>query len=204
MGYVKSKIRELVKESGSRNRAKKSAEQWFEMSKKKMNEKQVVVTRDKFQPGKIYVFRYDDPKYKATLEWWDRNPIVLALYAADTKNDLGINLNLLPIKVKEELLDLVYDRLEGSIKSNTIGNKANNAQRQQQLSLTYEAAKTFLERFGFDFAIRQYIPSRKANQAVVAYEKWPEMALCDFIDINGGTITQVQAMYRNHLRKKNI
>ena len=85
-----------------------------------------------------------------------------------------------------------------------MGNRANNAERQRHLSLTYTVAKSFLERFGFDFAIRQYIPSRKANQAVVAYEKWPEVALCDFIDINGGTITQVHAMYRNHLRKKNI
>ena len=203
MGYVKSKIRELVKESGGRNRAKKSSEQLFETSMKKIIEKQVVVTRDKFQPGKIYVFRYDDPKYKTTLEWWDRNPVVLALYA-EGENDLGINLNLLPVKIKEELLDFIYDRLEGLIKLNTMGNRANNAERQRHLSLTYTVAKSFLERFGFDFAIRQYIPSRKANQAVVAYEKWPEMALCDFIDINGGTITQVQAMYRNHLRKKNI
>lgn len=203
MGYVKGKIRELVKESGGRNKAKKFAEQWFETSKKKMNEKQVIVTRDKFQPGKIYVFRYDDPKYKTTLEWWDRNPVVLALYT-EGENDLGINLNLLPVKIKEQLLDFIYDRLEGLIKLNTMGNRANNAERQKHLSLTYTVAKSFLERFGFDFAIRQYIPSRKANQAVVAYEKWPEMALCDFIDINGGTISQVQAMYRNHLRKKNI
>jgi hypothetical protein len=203
MGHVKKRIKELVKESGGRNRAKKSAELWFETSRRKMNEKQVVFTRDKFQPGKIYVFRYDDPKYKNTLEWWDRNPVVLAIYSEE-ENDLGINLNLLPIKIKEELLDFIYDRLEGLIKLNTMGNRANNAERQRHLSLTYTVAKSFLERFGFDFAIRQYIPSRKANQAVVAYEKWPEVALCDFIDINGGTITQVHAMYRNHLRKKNI
>jgi len=203
MGYIKKTIRQLSKEAGSKRLARKEAETWFETSRKKMNEKAVAKTSARFLPGKIYVFRYDDPKYKDTLEWWDKNPVVLALNSKDS-NDLGINLNLLPIMVKEELLDFVYDRLEGSIKSKTMGTGANNAIAQGHLSLTYEGASAFLEQFGFDFAIRKYIPNRKANQAVVAYEEWPRITLCDFIDLNGATVGSIKWRFRNNLGKKNI
>ena len=203
MGYIKKNIRQLSKASGGKRLARKQAEDWFETSKKKMNEKSVVKTTSRFLPGKIYVFRYDDPKYKDKLEWWDMNPVVLALNSAES-NDLGINLNLLPIGVKEELLDFVYDRLQSSIKNQTMGVKSSNAAAQGYVSLTYDGAKSFLGRFGFDFAIRQYIPNRKSNQATIAYENWPEIALCDFIDLNGATIGSIQWRFRNHLKKKNI
>jgi len=203
MGYIKKTIKQLSKEAGGKRLARKQAEQWFKTSKKEMNEKAVAKTTTRFLPGKIYVFRYDDPKYKDALEWWDRNPVVLALSSKDS-NDLGINLNLLPVDVKEELLDFVYDRLEGSIKNKTMGSRAGNALAQGHITLTYDGASAFLERFGFDFAIRRYIPSRKANQAVVAYEEWPRITLCDFIDLNGASVGSIKSRFRNHLKKKNI
>lgn len=203
MGYIKRTIRQLSRDAGGKRLARREAEEWFETSRKKMNEKSVAKTATRFLPGKIYVFRYDDPKYKDSLEWWDRNPVVLALNSKDS-NDLGINLNLLPIMVKEELLDFVYDRLEGSIKNKTMGSSAGNAIAQGHITLTYEGASSFLERFGFDFAIRKYIPSRKANQAVVAYEEWPRITLCDFIDLNGATVGSIKWRFRNYLGKKNI
>jgi len=203
MGYIKKTIKQLSKDAGSKKLAMKQAENWFENSKKKINEKSVAKTTSRFLPGKIYVFRYNDPKYKDKLEWWDMNPVVLALDSNES-NDLGINLNLLPVNVKEELLDFIYDRLQGSIKGQTMGSKAGNAAAQGYVSLTYAGAKSFLDRFGFDFAIRQYIPNRKSNQATVAYENWPEMALCDFIDINGASIGSIKWRFRNHLKNKNI
>jgi len=203
MGYIKKTIRELSKSAGGKRLARREAEQWFEGSRKRLNEKAVVKTTARFLPGKIYVFRYDDPKYKDRLEWWDMNPVVLALDSKDS-NDIGINLNLLPVNIKEELLDFVYDRLQGSIKTQTMGVKSMNANAQGHISLTYEGAKAFLGRFGFDFAIRQYIPNRKANQAVVAYEYWPNIVLCDFADLNGTSIGSIKWRFRNYLRDKNI
>lgn len=202
MGYIKKTIKQLSRDAGGKRLARREAEEWFETSKKKMNEKSVAKTSTRFLPGKIYVFRYD-PKYKDTLEWWDRNPVVLALNSKDS-NDLGINLNLLPVVVKEELLDFVYDRLEGSIKNQTMGLNSGNALTQGHITLTYDGAAAFLERFGFDFAIRRYIPNRKNSQAVVAYEEWPRITLCDFIDLNGASAGSIKWRFRNHLRKKNI
>ena len=193
MGKVKKDIRGLSKDAGGKGRAKTAAESWFEDSKKSIREGAVQSTARRFRPGQIYVFRYDDPKYATE---WDRNPCVLALDPAGN-NDCGINLNLLPPNVKEELLDVVYERFQGYLKSQ----EGKPAKNQAPLSLSYEGAKGFLGEFGFDFAIRQYIPSRKAQQAVVSYEHWSRIALCDFLELEGKTIGAIRALFRNHLNK---
>jgi hypothetical protein len=152
-------------------------------------------------PGKIYVFRYDTPKTIQTLDWWDRNPIVLALDPVEG-NDCGINLNLLSVELKEQLLDMVYDRLQSEIKSQT--NRApKNAQAQSRLSMSYAGAKRMLDRYGFGFAVRQYIPQLKASQSVVAYENWAQIALCDFIELEGATVQQIRRQFANY-RRTNI
>ena len=193
MGQVKKDIRELSKDAGGRGRAKTAAESWFEDSKESIREGAVQSTARRFRPGQVYVFRYDDPKYATE---WDRNPCVLALDPAGN-NDCGINLNLLPPNVKEELLDVVYERFQGYLKSQ----EGKPAKNQAPLSLTYDGAKGFLGQFGFDFAIRQYIPSRKTKQAVVGYEHWSRIALIDFLQLEGMGVGKIRAMFRNHLNK---
>lgn len=193
MGQVKKDIRELSKDAGGKGRAKTAAESWFEDSKKSIREGAVQSTARRFRPGQVYVFRYDDPKYATE---WDRNPCVLALDPAGN-NDCGINLNLLPPNIKEELLDVVYERFQGYLKSQ----EGKPAKNQAPLSLSYDGAKGFLSQFGFDFAIRQYIPSRKTKQAVVGYEHWARIALIDFLQLEGMGVGKIRAMFRNHLNK---
>lgn len=193
MGEVKKGVRELAKDAGGRGKAVSEAESWFEDSKKSIREGAVQNTARRFRPGQVYVFRYDDPKYATE---WDRNPCVLALDPSGN-NDCGINLNLLPPNIKEELLDVVYERFQGYLKSQ----EGKPAKNQAPLSLSYEGAKGFLGEFGFDFAIRQYIPSRKTKQAVVGYEHWPRIALIDFLQLEGMGVGAIRAMFRNHLNK---
>ena len=200
MGFIKQEIRKLSKESGGKLLARVKAHIWFTKGKSNRTDKSVTATGQRFRAGKIYVFDYNTPKGIQTLEWWDKNPVVLALDPYKG-NDVGINLNLLPVSVKEELLDILYDRLQGQIKSQSNGNRASDALRQGQLSFRYEGAKAFLKRYGFDFAIRQYIPNLKTNQAVVSYENWARIALCDFIDLNGSTVGKIRYQFRKHLNK---
>jgi len=198
MGKIRSDIRQLSKSAGGKSRAAKEAEAWFDASKKSVREKAVSRDGRPFQPGKIYVFRYDNP---VVAEWWDSNPVVLALDRSDKGNDMGINLNMLPVKIKEDLLDFVYDQYEQYINGQTRGGGVENARAQSGLSLSYQGAKSFLQRYGFDFAIRQYKRNRKAQQVVVSYENWAKIVLCDFIELNGSSIGAIRAMFRNHLNK---
>jgi hypothetical protein len=193
MTRVRQDITELIKESGGRTRAKRAAESWYENGKKTAAEKSVQTTGGRFQPGKVYVFRYN-PKYANELLWYDANPVVLAL-DPDGNNDVGINLNLLPSDVKERLLDRIYDAYESEIKRESVGGKKNDARRQNQLSIRWEEAKDFLAIY--KFAIRQYIPGRKIGQAVVSYENWAKIVLCDFADLNGTTYVQLVNEFRN-------
>jgi hypothetical protein len=198
VGEIKNQIRKLSSEAGGKRLARNVAHAWFEDGKKKRKDKSVSTTGQKFKPGKIYVFDYKKPKTIERLEWWDMNPVVLALDPYNG-NDVGINLNLLPVRVKEDLLDIVYDRMRGQIEAQKSGRKAGDALRQGNIKLTYSGAKAFLEKYGFDFAIRQYIPSLKSGQAVVSYESWAKIALCDFIDLNGTTVTKIRYQFRKHL-----
>ena len=59
MSEVKKGIRELIKQSGGKAKAKSDAQDWFETSKKSIREGAVQNTATRMQPGKVYVFRYD-------------------------------------------------------------------------------------------------------------------------------------------------
>ena len=68
--------------------------------------------------------------------------------------------------------------------------------------MIYKDVKKFLVQFGFDYAIRQYVPQLKKNQQVVSYESWAKIALCDFQDLNGIGINEVKRAFQEHLKTR--
>lgn len=202
MGKIKKEIKDLSKEAGSKTKARRGAEKWFAEASKSIRDNTVAKHSKPFRVGMIHVFRYEKPKHIKTLEWWDMNPVVLAMDPHESGTDVGINLNLLPVQMKEDLLDMIYDRMAGQIKSKTGRSKENNALTQGEINLIYKDAVKFLKQFGFDFAIRQYIPQLKKNQKVVSYESWAKIALCDFQDLNGIGINEVKRQFREHLKAR--
>lgn len=202
MGYIKQRIAELSKEYGGKVRASIACMNWYDTGVKSKTQNEAKITRTRFQPGKIYVFKYD-PKYKKELPWFDANPVVLAIEQVNN-NDLGINLNLLPVPYKEKLLDELFTKMRIKVdKKETDEILKIDALKEKPLRITYDGIKAYLEKDGYEFALRQYIPSRKRNQAVVSYSKWPEIALCDFMDFNKTNVMKVRLMFKDYL-KKNI
>lgn len=197
MGYIKKRIAELSKEFGGKIRASAACMDWYEAGIKSKSQNEAKITRTRFQPGKIYVFKYF-PKYAKELPWFDQNPVVLAIEQVNN-NDLGINLNLLPVPYKERLLDELFTRMNIKVDKES----GINVLKEKPLRITYEGIKAYLEKDGYEFALRQYIPSRKRDQAVVSYSKWPEIALCDFMDFNKTNVMKVRLMFKDYL-KKNI
>jgi hypothetical protein len=86
--------------------------------------------------------------------------------------------------------------------NSTISEKKNPI-NEKPLRITYDGMKSYLEKYGCDFALRQYIPSRKKKQAVVSYSRWPEIALCNFIELNGTTLMAIRIQFKDYL-KRNI
>ena len=209
MGYIKDQIKDMFRDSGGYAKAKSIATNWFRDSLAARDALEAKPTRKRFEPGKIYVFKYENPITEEKLKWWDKAPVVLAL---DTKDhtDIGINLNLLPAKFRQAMLDAIYERMESKIKNATKGTRASDARKQPALlDLKYDNAKRFLDRYGFGFAIRRYLPNLKKNQAVVSYESWGKIAICEFAKIHGSTISEIRkefqeynANFKNEERRK--
>lgn len=213
MGYIKQRIAELSKEFGGKIKASKACMEWFENGIKSKEVVEAQLVRTRFEPGKIYIFEYF-PKYEKELPWFDKRPVVLAIEQIN-KNDLGINLNLLPVPFKEKLLDELFSKMNIKIDKKKadlpeplpeilgIKNPGSNATKEKPLKITYKGIKIYLEKYGYEFALRQYIPLNKKQQAVVSYSKWPEIALCDFMDFNKTNVMKVRQMFNDYL-KKNI
>jgi len=194
MGYVKSEIQKMIKLHGSKRAARSFADEWYDKGRSNRKVTEVSNVRERFQPGKIYSFVYKDPITK-DLPWFDQHPVVLALDSKN-KNDMGVNLNLLPIRVKEQMLDELYEAMKGQI----AGAKGANAGRERGIRVTYDGVKAWLDRFGFGFAIRQYIVERKQLQATVAYTAWPKIALANLIELNGASVRMVRAMHSQYMK----
>ncbi len=207
MGQLKKEIDTYRKDNGGAVKAKKVSEDWFKGGLKIFSKSpsDSAKTSMRFRPGHIYIFNYNSPINEATLPWWDQNPMVLALDPSKEAkhNDLGINLNLLPIRMRIELLDKVYDVYKAQIET-AKKQKPNDALRQKDLKITYKEAYKFLYKYGFEFAIRQYSPKLKTKQSVVSYESWHKVATLDLIKLNGATVAQVRKEFSEHFKNRDI
>ena len=198
MGYIKEEIKKLIKGKG-RAKASKESIAWFESGLKDRKEKAVGSTRGRFIPGKLYVFNYKP--VSENLMWFDDKPVVLALdpYNGD---DIGVNITILPPNIREDFLDEVYEKYSAIIKA---ASKTKSADAQRGLpKFSYIGAKKYLEKSGYDFAIRRYKKNGKSNQAVIAYKDWCKMAIIDFNSLQGIDKKQLIKLFEDHRRKKNI
>ena len=62
---------------------------------------------NKFRLGHMYMFMYD-PKYKETLPYYDRVPLIFPINRAKG-GFLGINFHYLPLQLRAKLMDSLYD-----------------------------------------------------------------------------------------------
>ena len=61
----------------------------------------------KIKPGSMYMFMYD-PKFKDTLPYYDRFPMIFP-FRVEGDRFWGINLHYLPLRVRAQLMDSLYD-----------------------------------------------------------------------------------------------
>lgn len=152
-----------------------------------------------FEGGKIYIFKYNNPKTKDIMEYYDRNPIVLSLgqKRIETTGDIhefGINLNFLPKNVVVNLLNTIEKAFSPTIKYN-LENLPDLARKQQHLDLTYRVAESILSKKARRFAYRSYIPSRTTSSYVVSFDSWVYVPLLDIKDLEGISLAELLDRY---------
>lgn len=92
----------------------KRAREWYREAageRRKINERTLIRSdntrfRTKMRIGDMYMFYYD-PKYKDTLPFYDRFPLVFPFKKVDG-GFLGINLHYLPLPLRAKLMDGLY------------------------------------------------------------------------------------------------
>lgn len=141
---IKSTGRELAE-------ATKTSVEWFKNKMTDLNQRlkanqDNIFTKDgTAEIGQMYMFLYD-PKYKATLPFYDRYPLVFPIEFYGN-GFLGINLHYLPPLARAQLLS--------NLKSLATNNKFNSTTK---LNISYELLKASAIRFqGFENCVKRYL-----------------------------------------------
>lgn len=197
-------IDDRIKSAGTRRRVQQQAQEFVSNGLGDSKNMAIVKTNQRFLPGKIYVFDYDEPVTAEKMPWWDAEPVVLSL-GQDSGTDLGINLNLFPSKEREMIIEKIFNTFQGKIESATRGNYNENALRQLPLAqMEYTRIINMMRRYGIGYGVRRYLPNLKKNQGVIAYEKWVDISLVEGGNIQGAGIGQVHAGFRKYIKSKNL
>jgi hypothetical protein len=221
--YLKfKKLRQdYIRESGGLEKASKGAFEWLTgLESVKNGYIREMKRGDVFEPGKLYFMDYV-PIYK------DRpyNTLPLIICLSDTnypgargflqsvlrlfgvrpeKNHLlGINLNWLPEKVKENFVQGYVNLARGQLLTEMKGNKAMNVKRQSGLKITYEDLKNLNNDFFFSYAVRNYYKPGIRKAYEISYEYWYLMTtLQPNRNFKNISILQVYDGYRRYIINK--
>lgn len=134
----RASLRNNIKTGGGAKGNNKSVK-WFSDTMKSVRTHKVTTP----VPGKIYAFIYD-AKYKDTLPYWDKYPLIIFLGA--NKNLFhGLNMHYIPPKARQQMLEELLVRYSSTP---TLSNKT-------KLKVKWTDVKGF---FGADQMIKAYLP----------------------------------------------
>lgn len=201
MGKFSDEVKNFIQNARGLDNARIAADQWFRTVGKSNGDTSIQSYSGPFEPGKIYVFRYEHPVTAERLEQWDANPVVLSLGRVDG-NDIGINLNYLPEKVKLNIIDKIY-KSYGSKIQEQISKKPGRAKAQKPiLSFKEDVIIKFLNDAGLGYAIKRYVTNLRKKTKVISAEGWKYVPLLNLVQIKKTDIRKVQSGYSKYINKK--
>jgi hypothetical protein len=192
-------IQNIINSLGQRQ-AEINAYNWLTEQKDNIKSLEVVFSEGNIlHPGKIHTFNYN-PKYKNILDYYDRNPVVLSLGNIQRGKrilELGINLNFVPTPYKWQLLEVIRNIYSGYFTLLEKSPVQKSALHQPIIKYNYQALKSLLSNYGFSFALRAYIPSRKQNTYIINYNNWTEVALLSIEDFERITMIELLKKFKD-------
>ena len=201
MGNLSTEIKNLVQNARGLDNARSVADQWFRSKGKSQKDTSIKSYAGPFQPGKIYIFRYEKPVSIERIKQWDLNPVVLSLGLVDGI-DLGINLNYLPYKAKLAVLDQIYKNFESKIEEKEKRSPGNAKGQTAILSFNAETIKGFLSKAGLGYAMKRYVTNLRKSTRVVDVEGWKYIPLLNLAQIKKTDIRKVESGYNKYINKK--
>ena len=202
----KEYVLEWEKKYGGSKQAAQYVMEWYEAALQDKEDTAVEAFSDsEFTRGKLFKFRYD-PVTKDRLSYYDRSPMVLSLgKAPNGKCELALNLNFLPKEVRYWMVGEIFKYYKQDIVASAGGKFYRRAYEQEQVDMDFELLQKNLGSWGLDFALRQYYISNTYDLAVVCYEDWVKMVMCNWDDYDGTVENDIVKLYQEYLvraRKK--
>ncbi|MCK5020963.1 MAG: hypothetical protein KAS32_28370 [Candidatus Peribacteraceae bacterium] len=169
MGSIADQFKKLKKDSVRRSASRSSA--WLRnkmrgdgIDKKMMTNKPML--------GKMYLFQYD-PKHKATLPYYDKNPLVIVI-GHYSDGFLGLNLHYLPPKLRLLLLD----KLEGFA--------SGKMPMRKKFRVTYELLKASARMKMFQPTLHRYLYSHKKTKfSLIPADEWEYVVMLPLAKFKG-------------------
>lgn len=150
--------------------------------------------------GGLFTFEYTNPKFKGTkqLEWFDKYPLVLSLGPVVTKQgirNLGFNLHLLPPKVRIIVLCQIFELYKNLYRYQIF------FKHDKPVTIKYQIIMKTMRRYGADFAVRMYIPSRQNSVVVFSYTDWYKAVFIPSRAYDSIKAYKLIQLWTKHIRK---
>lgn len=137
------------------------------------NDRDAWLRKGYMKPGRLYIFDYKKPKNIDTLPWFDTNPLVLSLGIFKTKDgkkrNIGINLHLLPPKVRRLVVYTVFTAFKTQYKKNLYADDPKDIP-----AIKWQMIQKLVSKYGTAFALRMYIPELQKNIIEFKVEDMPK------------------------------
>lgn len=202
MSKLSIEVKNFIQNARGLDNARVAANEWFKTVGKSAGDKSIQSYSGPFQPGKIYIFRYEHPVTEEKLERWDANPVVLSLGRVNGL-DVGINLNYLPQKAKLSLLDKIYDSYGTKIEDAEAKNPGVAKDQGFILSMNQAQLERFVGNMGINYAIKRYVTNLRKHSKVVSAEGWKYLPLLNLAQFKpDGNVNKVDSGYGKYINKK--
>jgi len=201
MGKFSDEVKNFIQNARGLDNARIAADEWYRTVGKSNGDKAIQSYSGPFQPGKIYIFRYEHPKTMERLEQWDANPVVISLGRVDGL-DLGININYLPQNVKLRVIDKIYKNFQSKIEEQETKKPAQAKKQKPIISFNEDTIIKFISDAGLGYAIKRYVTNLRKGTKVVSAEGWKYVPLLNLAQIKKTDIRKVQSGYSKYINKK--
>lgn len=157
-------------------------------------------------PGKMYTFAYlGKEKINEEKQFIDHRPVMISLGRVEKNGKLfesGIDLNVIPPKVRLMIMDRIYKIYKSIIEQNE-RNLNGGKSGKKALPINYAIASKLLDKTGWQSAYMMFERSKMGQLQIIDYSDWPAMSVIYTKAIRGKQIKEILAEYIKRMAAKN-
>ena len=150
-------------------------------------------------PGQIVVFGYSEPKFRESLDYYDKTPFVIFLGITRTNDgnirEVGLNLHYYPPRIRSRILTTTYNVFKSHFQKHF-----NDPTDKPAGFINYKALKHIMRsNTKIGFGIKMYIPVLRGKSYVLPTRLLPTAFYTEG-HFSKATLAQIQKYWRQYRR----